>query len=74
MTPIRRGDMVTMDGLLAAVVGVEGDPGVPEEHVALWFGDPIAKRTSEGGTPRARVEAWSVPAESCVRVTVDLQH
>jgi hypothetical protein len=66
--------MVTMDGLLAAVVGVEGDPGVPEGHVAFWFGDPTTKRTSEGGTPNSRAEAWTVPTEYCTVATVDLKH
>ena len=66
--------MVTMDGLLAAVVGVEGDPDIPEGHVALWFGDPTATRASEGGAPRARAEAWIVPLESCAHVALDLKH
>lgn len=74
MTQIKRGDMVTMDGHLAAVVGVEGDPDVPEGHVALWFGDPSAQRTSEGGTPKSRADAWTVPTEYCTLVAIDLKH
>lgn len=71
---IKRGDLVTMDGLLAAVVGVTGDPGVPEGHVAIWFGDPTARRASEGGTPKLRAEAWTVPTELCTVATVELKH
>jgi hypothetical protein len=74
MTRIRRGDMVTFDGLLAAVVGVEGDPNVPEGHLLLWFGDPTAKRASEGGTPKTCAEAWTVPAEYCSQANLDLKH
>ena len=74
MTPIKRGDMVTMDGLLAAVVGVEGVSGIPEGHVALWFGDPTARRASEGGTPKSQAEAWTVPTEYCTPAIVDLKH
>ena len=74
MTQIKRGDMVIMDGLLAAVVGVEGDPDVPKGHVALWFGDPSSKRTSEGGTPKLRADAWLVPTEYCTLVATDLKH
>ena len=62
----RRGDLVELDGLLAVVTGIEGDPDVPEEHVALWFGEPRCKRKSEGGKGGQRPEIWTVPAEYCV--------
>ena len=62
----RRGDLVELDGLLAAVVGIEGDPKVPEEHVALWFGNPRCQRKSQGGACGQRPEVWTVPTEYCV--------
>jgi hypothetical protein len=34
------GSFVEFDGLLAVVVGVAGHNDVPEEHLALWFGEP----------------------------------
>ena len=58
-----RGNLVELDGLLAVVVGIEGDPDVPEEHVALWFGDPTGDRTPLGGTGRRQPELWTVPAD-----------
>jgi len=61
----KRGDLVELAGLLAVVVGVEGDPEVPEEHVALWFGEPRAQRS--GGPSGLRPELWTVPADLCVR-------
>ena len=62
----KRGDLVEMDGLLAVVVGVEGDPKVPEDHVAVWFGDPRCVRKSEGGSGGRPPEIWTVPAEHVV--------
>jgi hypothetical protein len=59
----KHGDLVELDGLLAVVVGVEGDPNVPEDHVAVWFGDPQCERKSQGGTGGKRPEIWTVPAE-----------
>jgi hypothetical protein len=50
-----RGDFVLVDRRLAVVIGIEGDPNVPEEHLALWFGNP------HGATP----EVWTVPVEYC---------
>jgi hypothetical protein len=63
----KRGDIVELDGLLAVVVGVNGDPNVPEDHVALWFGDPRTKRKSEGGPGGLRPEIWTVPEEYCIK-------
>jgi hypothetical protein len=71
---LKRGDMVTMDGRLAAVVGVEGDPAVPDGHVAIWFGDAGVGRALEVGSPRSHAEAWTVPAEYCSLATVTLKH
>ena len=62
----KRGDLVELDGLLAVVVGIDGDPNVPEEHVALWFGDPRCVRRSEGGSGGLQPEVWTVPAEYLV--------
>ena len=31
----RRGDLVELDRVLVAIVGVEGDANVPEDHVAI---------------------------------------
>ncbi len=58
--------MVELDGLIAAVVGTDADPWVPEGHVALWFGDPPCVRKSKGGTGGARPELWTVPEELCL--------
>jgi hypothetical protein len=62
----QRGAFVELDGLLAVVTAVEGDAGVPEGHVALWFGDPRCRRKSEGGTGGHRPEVWTVPEEYCL--------
>ena len=67
MTTPRKGDFVEMDGLLAVVIATEDDPNVPDEHVGLWFGDPTAKRISEGGTGGATPEVFTVPVEDCSR-------
>lgn len=50
------------------------DPDIPEGHVALWFGDTTAKRISQGGTPKSRAEAWTVPTEHCEFMAIDLEH
>jgi hypothetical protein len=64
-----RCDFVEFDGLLAIVVGLEGeDPRVPEDHIALWFGTPQAERISRGGKGKARPEICLVPKEYCKRV------
>ena len=64
----QRGDFVESDGLLAVVVATEGDEvdtvegtdKVPEGHVAVWFGDPQAKRISEGGSGDSTPEVWTL--------------
>jgi hypothetical protein len=68
----QRGDLVELDGLLAVVVGIDGDDGVPEDHVALWFGDPRCTRKSEGGAGGAAPEVWTVPEDLCVRAAPPL--
>ena len=63
----KRGDFVELDGLIAVVVGVEGDENVPEEHVALWFGEPACIRRSQGGPGGQTPVVYTVPAEYCTR-------
>jgi hypothetical protein len=63
MSNLNRGDLVELDGLLAVIVGIEGDPHVPDDHVAVWFGDPKCTRASQGGSGGMRPEVWTVPAE-----------
>jgi hypothetical protein len=67
------GDLIEFDGRLAAVIAVAGQSLastdglqiVPEDHVALWFGDAAAKRSSRGGTGGHVPELWTVPAGYC---------
>lgn len=66
MSSWRRGDLVEIDGLLAVVVGVGGDAGVSEGHIAVWFGEPRCVRRSQGGRGGPRAEVWIVPAECAV--------
>ena len=63
---MNKGDFVEVGGLLAVVVGVEGDENVPEEHVALWFGEPPSIRRSEGGAGNIIPEVWTVPVDVCL--------
>ncbi len=58
----KRGDLVELDGLLAVVVAIEGDPDVPDDHIGVWFGDPRCERKSKGGTSGQHAELWTVPA------------
>jgi hypothetical protein len=62
---IRRGDLVTLNGRLAAVVGVEGDPGIPEDHVGLWYGDPPTQRQDDDKPVAVAPIVYTVPAECC---------
>ena len=66
MAKLRRGQLVEYDGLLAAIVGVPGDPSVPDGHVALWFGEPRGLRKSQGGTGRLCAEVYTVPEDQCL--------
>jgi len=63
MNEFKRGDMVEIDGVLAVVVGLPGDPNVPEDHVALWHGEPRCKSKSNGGAGGAIPEVWLIPSE-----------
>lgn len=57
------GDLIELDGMLAVIVGVAGDPNVPQDHVAVWFGQPDCVRISEGGTGGQSPEVWTVPSD-----------
>jgi hypothetical protein len=54
---ISRGSFAVLNDLVCVVVGVDGDPNVPDDHVALWYGD-----LNETGNP----QVWTVPAEYIV--------
>ena len=49
MSTFKRGDIIEHDGLLAVVVGTDADGGAPEDHLALWYGEPRCTRISKGG-------------------------
>ena len=66
MSTFKRGDFIEHDGLLAVVVGTEQDGGAPEDHLALWYGDPQCTRISKGGSGGQHPEVWTVPAEYCI--------
>ena len=64
MIMFKRGDIVEIAGQLAVVVGTFEEGGAPEDHIAVWFGDPKTKRGDPGGqTP----EVWTVPEELFVK-------
>jgi hypothetical protein len=65
MSTFKRGDFIEHDGLLAVVVGTDEDGGAPEDHIALWYGDPKCIRTSKGGVGGQHPEVWTVPEEYC---------
>jgi hypothetical protein len=55
-----RGDLVEIEGRIAVVVGTAQDGGAPEDHIAVWFGDPKTARGDKGSvTP----EVWTIPEE-----------
>jgi hypothetical protein len=53
-----KGDFALMNGKLCVIVGVWGDPGVPEEHLAAWYG-----AEADSAIPEVR----TIPAEYFVR-------
>lgn len=57
------GTFVNVDGSLGVVIGWPDDSDIPEQHVAVWFGQAIDdERVEPGGhLPRCR----TVPAEQC---------
>ena len=50
-----KGDLVLLGERLCVVVGTAGDEGVPEDHLAVWFGP-----ADGGGTAP---EVYTVPAD-----------
>jgi hypothetical protein len=64
---LEKGGFVEIDGLLGVVVGVLGDPGVPEDHIAVWLGTPQCRRISEGGSGGTAPEVWAIPIEHCAK-------
>lgn len=60
------GSFVEFDGLLAVVVGVGGENDIPEDHLAVWFGEPQGKRISQGGEGDLKPIVWTVPEEYCL--------
>jgi hypothetical protein len=53
--PLLRGQFVTVGNSVGVVVGTYEDRNVPEDHVAVWFGEITAN-----GDPRVK----TVPEES----------
>jgi hypothetical protein len=75
MRVLKVGDIVEVDGAIAVVVGTAEDLTIPEDHVALWFGEPRCTRISNGGTGGARPEVWTVPVEYCTRaMSAEFRH
>ena len=66
MRTFERGQFVEHDGLLAIIVGTPADGGAPEDHVALWYGEPRGTRMSQGGSGGPHPEVWTVPTEYCI--------
>jgi len=66
VTTFKRGDIIELDGLLAVVVGTSDDGGAPEDHLAVWFGDPQSIRISRGGAGGKHPEIWNVPVDYCI--------
>lgn len=59
---LQKGQLIEFDGVPAVIVGLPGEIDVPEDHVALWFGNPNAIRKSQGGIGGIAPEVWTVPA------------
>ena len=54
------GDIVEIDGQLAVVVGTGKQGSAPEDHLAVWFGEPKTVRGQPGGTTP---KVWTIPEE-----------
>jgi hypothetical protein len=75
MSTFKRGDFIEHDGLIAVVVGTGEDGGAPEDHLALWYGEPRCIRISQGGVGGQHPEVWTVPAEYCApAASPDIRH
>lgn len=58
MKKLKKAQFVMLDAKrIGIIVGTELDANVPDDHVAIWFGN------MENGKP----EVWTVPAEYCKR-------
>lgn len=51
---LKRGQFATVGQSIGVVVLIEGDQDVPEDHIAIWYGE-----TNLSGSPKIR----TVPAE-----------
>ncbi len=60
------GQFIEFDGLLAVVVGISGQDDVPDDHLAIWFGEPQGQRLSEGGQGNLVPLVYTVPIEYCL--------
>lgn len=65
--PFEKGDFAKLNGAICVVVGIKGDAGVPDEHVAASFGE-----VNENGSPIAH----TVPIEyfEVLLTQPDFQH
>ncbi len=69
MPLFKRGDLVVLNGAVAAVIAVEGDANVPEGHICLWYGGQ-----AKGDAETVPV-VWTVPLEYCTLAPApDVRH
>jgi hypothetical protein len=68
MNTFKLGQFVEHDGMLAVIVGTFEDGGAPEDHLAVWYGDPKCVRISEGGRGAQKPEVWTIPMVQCMPV------
>jgi hypothetical protein len=66
MLEVKRGSFVKLNGALCVVIGLAGETvgaeSVPEDHVAVWYGEHESTRLQEGALEVAP-EVWTVPLE-----------
>lgn len=67
MTSASRGDLVELNGVPCVIVALAGEQvgmeQVPEDHVALWYGNAGVTPIEEG-PGQLPPEVWTVPLES----------
>ena len=61
----KKGDIVVLNGLLAVVVGIAGDSNVPEDYIAIWYGELHGQIVFEGDSSEGKPKVYTVPAEYC---------
>jgi len=70
MLMAQRGDLIELNGLPCVIIALAGesigDEQVPEEHVAVWYGDIEPTPTWEEGTGNVKTKVWTVPLEYCM--------